>query len=309
MQSPEGSLKYVYSGVIKSGVTNTLQNIPRGKAIERDARADNPFVDTTEYIMNKMIQRQDIVPPWIEKQQELVKAANVFRARLRNDWKRHAARTIGSRGGSLQEQMALAERYAAAERVHNPRKRPVEQISVPTNVIEDLAMVKAPQEAEPSGSPAVQTAVATNSVAETISHSSQEGLHGEPAATASPLPAPFRLPTWEAAEMSYLQLAITNLNSLTRSYNLMAPDLAKKPYFSLERELNSCYAEVAPQLAGAIKDRAARPAKNLVETIGHRPGGVLERFASDKVVVYDSKRPPYGLKEFWNDLWADKRAS
>jgi hypothetical protein len=258
--------------------------------------------------MNKMIQRQDIVPPWIEKQQELVKAANVFRARLRNDWKRHAARTIGSRGGSLQERMALAERYAEAERVHNPRKRPVEQISVPTNVIEDLAMVKVTREAQPSNSPAIQTAVETKGVADTISNSSQEELQGQPPA-ASPLPAPFRLPTWEAAEMSYLQLAITNLNNLTRSYNLMAPDLTKKPYFSLERELKSCYADVAPQLAGAIKDRASRPAKDLVETIGHRPGGVLERFAADKAVVYDSKRPPYGFKEFWNDLWRDKRAS
>ena len=38
--------------------------------------------------MNKMIQRQDIVPPWIEKQQELVKTANVFRGRLRADWVR-----------------------------------------------------------------------------------------------------------------------------------------------------------------------------------------------------------------------------
>ncbi|KAH8747715.1 hypothetical protein F5882DRAFT_491101 [Hyaloscypha sp. PMI_1271] len=46
-----------------------FKNIPRGKAIERDPRADNPFINTTEYIMNKMIQRQDIVPPWIEKQQ------------------------------------------------------------------------------------------------------------------------------------------------------------------------------------------------------------------------------------------------
>ncbi|EHK97253.1 hypothetical protein M7I_6983 [Glarea lozoyensis 74030] len=62
-----------------------FKNIPRGKAIVRDARADNPFLDTTEYIMNKMIQRQDIVPPWIEKQQELVKAANPWRLSSRTN--------------------------------------------------------------------------------------------------------------------------------------------------------------------------------------------------------------------------------
>lgn len=95
--------------------------------------------------MNKMIQRQDIVPPWIEKQQELVKAARVFRQRLRNDWKRQAARTIASKGGSLREQMRTAELYALAEAKHNPRMRAVETISVPTNVTEDPVMVSITQ--------------------------------------------------------------------------------------------------------------------------------------------------------------------
>ena len=266
-------------------------------------------MNTTEYIMNKMIQRQDIVPPWIEKQQELVKAANVFRARLRNDWKRHAARTIASRGGSLQERMVLADRYAEAERIYNPKRRPVEQISVPTNVLEDLAMVKITTDVRSSPTavpPPQMTAETTDSTMR--SDSSQEAIQAHPT-SATPLPPLFRLPAWEAAEMSYLQLAISNLNSLTRSYNLMAPDLAKKPYFALERELNSCYADVAPQLSAAIKERATRPEKDLVEKIGHRPGSILERFAADKAVVYDSKKPLYGFKEFWNDLWADKKAA
>jgi hypothetical protein len=41
-----------------------FKNLPRGKAVERDPRADNPFLDTTEYFLNKMIQKQEIVPPW-----------------------------------------------------------------------------------------------------------------------------------------------------------------------------------------------------------------------------------------------------
>ena len=87
----------------------------------------------------------------------------------------------------------------------------------------------------------------------------------------------------------------------------MAPELAKKPYFSLDRELKSCYADVAPLLSGEIKDRATRPVKDLVEKIGHTPGSVFERFAKDQVNIYDSKKPMYGWKEFWNDLW-EKRA-
>lgn len=263
--------------------------------------------------MNKMIQRQDIVPPWIEKQQELVKAANVFRARLRNDWKRHAARTIASRGGSLQDQMKTADRYAEAEKIHNPKKRAVEQISVPTNATSDPVMVKiiqeAPSDAKGSDSLPIQVSSETKDAEVTILEAADppEAPEGPPSSPLTPLPAPFRIPTWEVTELSYLQLAITNLNSLTRSYNLMAPDLAKKPYFSLERELKSCYADVAPQLAEAIKDRAAKPAKQLVEKIGHSSGSVLERFSADKAVVYDSKKPLYGFKEFWDDLFVEKR--
>lgn len=257
--------------------------------------------------MNKMIQRQDIVPPWIEKQQELVKAANVFRARLRNDWKRHAARTIASRGGSLQAQMQLADRYAEAERIHNPKRRAVEQISVPTIATNDPVTVKITQEAPtPTGNPTIHVSLETKDAEFTVAEGTTNPSPPQSEPPRAPLPAPFRIPAWEAAEASYLNLAITNLNSITRSYNLMAPELAKKPYFSLERELKSCYADVAPQLAGEIKERATRPVKELVEKIGHTPGGVFERFASDKANIYDSKKPLYGWKEFWNDLWEKK---
>ncbi|KAF7871668.1 hypothetical protein EAF04_003775 [Stromatinia cepivora] len=289
-----------------------FKNIPRGKAIERDARADNPFIDTTEYIMNKMIQRQDIVPPWIEKQQELVKTANVFRTRLRNDWKRHAARTIASRGGTLQEQMRTAEIYAQSEAFHNPKKRAVEQISVPTNVTSDPVMVKIVQEVPTSssdGEPIVQVLAKAEGVEKDIAKVTplESEKQSTPDLPSTALPPPFRVPSWEEAEQSYLKLAIADLNSKTRSYNLMAPDLAKKPYFSLERELKSCYADSAPQLAEAIKERATRPARELVEKIGHRAGGIIERFGSNKVNVYDSKRPLYGFREFWNDLFGEKQ--
>ena len=260
--------------------------------------------------MNKMIQRQEIVPPWIEKQQELVKAANVFRVRLRNDWKRHAARTIASRGNSLQEQMRTAERYAAAEKVHNPKRRAVEQIAVSTNPTGDSVKVNIIQNVptEKDISPPIQVSLETKEGEVTLLETPNYSETPTTLESATPLPAPFRIPSWEAAESSYLQLAITNLNSLTRTYNLMAPNLAKKPYFSLERELKSCYADVAPDLAGAIKERAAQPEKQLVEKIGHRPGSVLERFSTDKAAIYDSKKPLYGFKEFWNDLFAEKKS-
>ncbi|KAG8670063.1 hypothetical protein FPOAC2_09405 [Fusarium poae] len=237
-----------------------FKNIPRGKGIERDTRADNPFIDTTEYIMNKMIQRQDIVPPWIEKQQELAKEAAAFRGRLRNDWRRLAARMIASRGGSLQEQICRAEEYAAAEEVHNPIRKKNTRWEA-----EELKVV----------SPVVGR--------------------------------PFRDSAWEQAEASYHKLSIERLNALTRSYNLMAPDLAKKPYFSLDRELKTCFAEVAPTVAREIQDRATGGKARSFgggSQVGKQSGLLETLTGSDKVKVHvEAQEKAYGLKEWWRDVW------
>ncbi|KAG6015211.1 hypothetical protein E4U43_005609 [Claviceps pusilla] len=238
-----------------------FKDLPRGKALQRDPTADNPFIDTTEYIMNRMIRRQELVPPWIEKQQELTRAARVFRERLRNDWKRHAARMIASRGGSLEEQMRRAAAFAAAE------TRPP---------------------ASSSSSPA----------------------------SPAPLPTqlPFRDPDWEKTEKAYMDLSIDNLNRITRSYNLMAPELARKPYFSLERELNACFADVAPLVAHEIKTRAlGRRAATGAATGSNGSRNGLSGFVSRVLGKEDSVRihvegneKAYGLREWWRDIWKRK---
>ena len=308
--------------------TNQLtwrQNIPRGKGVERDNRADNPFIDTvslpppplplcsrvqpntvthsqTEYIMNKMIQRQELVPPWIEKQQELLRTAKAFRSRLHSDWKRHAARMIASRGGTLQQQMARAQEYARAEEIHNPRRRNVEHISVPTNSTADAVMAAAAAEAAPatSSSPPPPDPSSTTTSEPTTTTTTT---------TTNTLSRPYRDPAWEAHQRSYMDLAVANLNSITRSYNLMAPELAKKPYFSVQRELDRCFADVAPLLADEIKARAARPAggPSLLDGLGkHNSSSAFGRFNSEQggqAKVYDSRAPQYGFKEMWRDLF------
>ncbi|KAI9788353.1 MAG: hypothetical protein M1816_006956 [Peltula sp. TS41687] len=261
-----------------------FKNLPRGKVIERDYNASSPFLDTTEYFMNKIIQKQEIVPPWIEKQQELSKAVGAFRNRLRSDWRRHAARTIASKGGSLDDQIRKAEGYAAAEKGVAPTASKKQSVDTVTQGL-----------ASPNGVVDTGTDSSSASAAPTSSNPP------EPASS-----FPFRDPTWESAERPYQALSITNLNNLTRSYNLMAPDLAKKPYFSLNRELQSCYADVAPQLPDEIRERARAPVVR-VEKVGHRPGGIFERFGGDTAKVHDSKKPNYGFKEFWRDLWGGEK--
>jgi hypothetical protein len=212
------------------------------------------------------------VPPWIEKQQELLRAATNFRARLRFDWKRHAARTVSSRGGSLEEQVRWAELYAQAERQQNPKVRDVETINMPSTTTEHAVMANIPRDSagatERSSPSQISPETDDASIPVTEAIPASETPAGDQA-----LPAPLRDPVWEKNESSYLALAVANLNSLTRSYNLMAPELAKKPYFSLERELRSCYADVAPQIAGEIRERARAPRGGLGEAKGRGGGG------------------------------------
>ncbi|KAL2753500.1 hypothetical protein ACRALDRAFT_1065216 [Sodiomyces alcalophilus JCM 7366] len=256
-----------------------FRNIPRGKdAPQRDRRADNPFIDTTEYLMNSMLKRQEITPPWIEKQQELAKTVSVFRSRLRNDWKRHVARMIAAAGGGLEEQIRRAEGYARAEERVNPLRSSSRETAAAAETAETEADDVATGKGEQSPAPDSYAAV------------------------------PFRDPDWEAAEKAYMTLSIENLNSLTRSYNLMAPELAKKPYFSLERELNACYADVAPLVAETIRERATRPARSLIkgDGTGRSKGaifGTMGGGGKESARIYENKAPHYGFKEMWRDLW------
>jgi hypothetical protein len=305
-----------------------FKNLPsRGKKIERDYNASNPFLDTTEYFMNKIIQKQEIVPPWIEKQQELVSAATKFRSRLRSDWKRHAARMISSKGGTLQEQMRRAEAYAKAELLANPPKKKTETLSM----VDDsghLSQISLSGELKVPKSSSPESTITEEVVAELVDltkqsscdiqagtadeHQSQSvevNIHTPPSSV-PPAPYPFRDPAWEQTESAYQTLAVNDLNSKTRSYNLQAPDLAKKPYFSLSRELNSCYADVAPQLADAIRTRAMKPQRKL-ESFGDALSGqvsVVDRLVGQKVKVRDERtEKQYGFKQFWKDVWGTEK--
>lgn len=302
-----------------------FRNLPnRGKVVERDYNASNPFLDTTEYFMNKIIQKQEIVPPWIEKQQELVTTANKFRSRLRADWKRHAARVIASKGGTLQEQIRKAEAYAKAELIVNPQRKKTETLNAVDSGghISQISLsgeLKIPSPSSPDTSVSEKIVAERTPLDSNSQNTPKASESGKPpaqsiqvplnTASASTPPAayPFRDPDWEKIESAYHNLAIKDLNSKTRSYNLQAPDLAKKPYYSLTRELNACFADVAPQLAEAIKDRAMKPIRKTEgfgqSLAGGGGGGVMDRLVGEKVRVRDERTErQYGFKQFWKGL-------
>lgn len=324
-----------------------FKNIPRGKGknVERDYNANSPFLDTTEYFMNKIIQKQDIVPPWIEKQQELVKLVASFRGRLRNDWRRHAARSIASAGGSVADQVRRARGYALAEEQVNPRLKKTETLSsistdgslMTVTVEERIAAgvpVEPPAAASAQGEATEQqqspqseqvqitvtedlagtTAAAGNGdqAPTSVVDSSPATSLPPPQPTVLPTPYPFRDPEWERIELAYHKLAIAEINTLARSYNLMAPKIAQKPYYSLPRELNRCFAEVAPGLADAIAERSRKPTVKIA-IAPHREGGILERFGTgvgverhrghEGTIRDEGVGKGYGFREFWRDLF------
>lgn len=260
-----------------------FRKIKRGKGVntESDHNANSAFIDTTEYFMNKIIQKQEIVPPWIEKQQELAMELNRFRQRLRSEWRRHAARLIASQGGSLEAQMIRATGYAAAE------ARLAAQAKLKKSLSEDVAEATT----EPSS-------VSTNEADESsIGRDSPDGiLHL----------SPLRDPDYLAIERSYHELAVEQLNKLTRSYNLQAPPSAQKPYTSLERELKSCYADIAPQLADEIKRRATE--RTTSSTLPTRPASSSAAgsfsLGQTSPVADEDQGNNYGMKEFWRDLFS-----
>ena len=260
-------------------------NIKRGKGVntQTDHNANSAFMDTTEYLMNKMIQKQDLVPPWIEKQQELVKEVDRFRQRLRADWRRHAAMTIASRGGSLAEQMNRARGYAAAE------ARLVERTNIEKGLQDTATTTTEPTTESPN--------------AETLETQSPDAD-----TDSGPIPhlPPLRDPQYLAIERPYHEVTVKNLNALARSYNLQAPVVAQRPYVNLERELASCFADVAPTLAEEIKRRATEKVHGSPTVRRANPSSVLSSLSTQqKSRVYDEdKSKGYGFKEFWRDLFS-----
>ena len=329
-----------------------FKKISRGSTvrIERDHNASSPFIDTTEYLMNRMVQRQAIVPPWIEKQQEIASSATRFRARLRADWRRHAARTIASGGGTLDKQMERANLYALAEARINPQSvhgQPKKWLTTQQQKEQQEQANEQVSQTKLSGELNIESrldasSLWTGSIADdskstveprdennksalgfNMSGTDQLPISAErqfqynensDQKIEEALPEPFRDPTWEATERSYHVLQIDTLNSLTRTYNLQAPDIAKKPYFSLERELRACYAEVASQLPEDIRARALAPNAKMGkkwdgggEMARQRGGNFIERMGGGTVPVWEDRKPKYGLKEWWRDLMAGIR--
>ncbi|KJA29573.1 hypothetical protein HYPSUDRAFT_60431 [Hypholoma sublateritium FD-334 SS-4] len=76
----------------KAGLFNTVKG--RGKPIERSMDEYNPFIAREEFLMNRIVQRNNAAPPWVEIQRELDTAVTAFREILREAWIRRTIRML-----------------------------------------------------------------------------------------------------------------------------------------------------------------------------------------------------------------------
>ena len=218
--------------------------------------------------------------------------------------------------------ITIEERIAAGVAVE-PAEEPIE-IKVTETAMPDAQEATGPNAAAPTAENTItiQTSTAQLETLQAEAAMTQPDLnpdaHNSPTSPPIPQPPtptiapvlpmayPFRDPEWERTESAYHNLAIKEINALARSYNLMAPKVAQKPYYSLPRELNRCFAEVAPTLADEIRNRSVK-GRVRIEVSMHKEGSILEKFQGTGHVARVRDEPEtrgYGFKEFWRDLFS-----
>jgi hypothetical protein len=102
---------------------------------------------------------------------------------------------------------------------------------------------------------------------------------------------------WESREEKFHILAIKDLNSKTRSYNTIAPYTARKPYTTLQKELDDCYRDVSSQIVDNIRNRQS-PAK-AENPIVSGAVGILEDLTGPKKQLHVNREGEFGLMDFF----------
>ncbi|GAA96282.1 uncharacterized protein L969DRAFT_14477 [Mixia osmundae IAM 14324] len=146
----------------------------RGKPLQQDINQSNPFIDNTDFLMNRIMQRQSAAPPFVTLQQELEGELQAFRTLLQDSWTRRALRML-----SLLPLQAL-----------------------------DFDRI-----------------------------------------------GDFRDTDWEARERAYHDASITQINSILRRYNALAPFSARRPLVMLKYELAACFTKTAPLIRAELERR------------------------------------------------------
>ena len=103
---------------------------------------------------------------------------------------------------------------------------------------------------------------------------------------------------WESREQKYHSLAIDDLNAKIRSYNTIAPYAARKTYTTLQKELEQCYKDVAPNIVEAIRARSNVTSPPEVKPFVREAVGILEDLTGSKQELHVNRDGEFGLMDF-----------
>ncbi|KAI9481111.1 MAG: hypothetical protein EXX96DRAFT_607871 [Benjaminiella poitrasii] len=99
----------------------------RGKPLPDDPLINNPFIDRTEYFLNRIIQRNGAAPPWVIMQQEVDTEISTLRSQMNSAFKRCMDEIKQefsmARGSSLRKQFEKMERTFFDKEVNRINKR------------------------------------------------------------------------------------------------------------------------------------------------------------------------------------------
>ncbi|TRM67472.1 hypothetical protein BD626DRAFT_368036, partial [Schizophyllum amplum] len=109
----------------QKGLFNNVKG--RGAPIMQQTEETNPFISKEEFLMNRILQRNEVAPPWVEIQGELEGAVRSLRQLLRQAWTRRALRNLTAehppallRGMTLEQVRALRDSaWEARERAYH----------------------------------------------------------------------------------------------------------------------------------------------------------------------------------------------
>ncbi|KAL5527868.1 hypothetical protein ACEPAG_6669 [Sanghuangporus baumii] len=91
----------------------------RGQPIRRASEETNPFIAREEFLMNRIVQRNQAAPPWVELQGELESAIQTFRTILRQAWTKRAVLALTS-DASRSPSSLLSLTLTSAQQLRDP---------------------------------------------------------------------------------------------------------------------------------------------------------------------------------------------
>lgn len=191
-----------------------FDGIKRGVPLDLK-HSSNPMIDDTEYFLNSMLKRQNILPPWIERQTKLGVKTDRLISDMRVSFIRHVVHSVVRKSKRLDDVLAILDKHSYAN-------------------------------------------------------------GGDP--------------SWEQGALKYHETALEGLNSSIRSYNLQAPQPARRGYLSFEDILKCVYSDVDKAIRQeVIREMTAEKKK---------PPQLYER-----KVIREKELPKWRVKDMWGHLF------